>query len=259
MSLNLDKQIVFGDTLQKWRKKRRFSQLSFAVFADVSSRHLSFLETGRAKPSREMVLKLADCLKMPKSEINRALLAAGFSPAYIAHKSEDIDLIPIQRAIDVLITNHMPYPAIVLDRSWNLIGANEAAEKFLNEAGFSGYGNLLEALIAQSPSESFIINWEESVGLVLERVRTEILSLGEDIQLMNLEQKLTLRFNKHCPNPMFNRSQAVIPTRFKIKGKIVSLFSSISQFGSVQDLTLDDIKVELMFPLDQSSKNYFLL
>ncbi len=114
----------YGDILSEWRKKRRFSQLIFGLYADVSTRHLSFLETGRAKPSREMVLNLADCLKMPRAEINRSLLAAGFSPAYQRRANNDVDLVPVQQAIDYLLANQMPYPAIVLDRHWNLIGVN---------------------------------------------------------------------------------------------------------------------------------------
>lgn len=257
MVKNAKNQSPYGGILSEWRKRRRFSQLTFALYADVSSRHLSFLETGRASPSREMVLKLADCLKMPKAETNRALLAAGFSPAYQERTNSNVDLAPIQLAINSLLANQMPYPAIVLDRHWNLIGANDVAKNLLEAVGFAGYKNLLEALADQSKIQSSIVNWEESIGLVLERLRTEIEFFGEDTILIELEYKLATSFNKHCLNPKFNRSQAIIPTQFRIGENIISLFSSIAQFGTVQDLSLYDIKVELMFPMNDTSRDYF--
>ncbi len=127
----------------------------------------------------------------------------------------------------------------------------------MEAVGFAGYTNLLKALAEQSKAQSAIINWEEAIGLVLERLRTEIEFVGEDAILTELERELAIRFNKHCPIPIFNRSQAIVPTKFKIDDNVISLFSTIAQFGTVQDLTLDDIKVELMFPMDEVSKNFF--
>ncbi len=248
---------AFGSILSQWRKKRRFSQLSFAHFADISARHLSFLETGRANPSRQMVLKLADCLQMPRPDINSALLAAGFSPVYLARSTDDIDLAPLRAAIDTMLDHHLPFPGLVFDRHWNIVQANQAARHFLHRAGFTGSSNLLEILAAQPATQSSIQNWEEVVGLALERLRTEIYGSGEDKTLLALEKKLADRFARHCRNPEFNRSQAVIPTTFMIEGKAISVFSTITQFGTVQDLTLEDMRVELMFPMDEVSRGYF--
>lgn len=257
MASNISNTTPFGEILTSWRKKRRFSQLSFGLYANVSARHLSFLETGRASPSKEMVLKLAKYLEMPKQEVNRALLGAGFSPAYLARPMDHADLDPIQFALSNLIENHMPYPAIVLDKVWNLIGANDAAKNLLQAAGFAEYKNLLEALAEQSLEHSSIINWEESIRLVLERVRAEIISQGENKTLKQLEQRLSARLYEYFPVTNINTKQAVIPTSFQIGKKIISIFSTIAQFGTIQDLTMDGIKVELMFPLDESSNEYF--
>jgi len=247
----------YGSLLSDWRRKRRFSQLAFGLFADVSPRHVSFLESGRSRPSREMVLKLADCLEMPKNEINRALLLAGFSPAYLTRASGDSDLTPIHQAISQMLDNHMPYPALGIDRLWNIKAANPAAMKLMFDAGFSEYSNLIDALSEQTPGQSRIINWQEAMELFLTRIQTEFLSGGSDTELEVLVNKLRAHFQRHSSNTEIDRSQAVIPTRFSINNQIISTFSTIASFGSVQDMVLDDLKVELMFPLDDISKVYF--
>ncbi len=247
----------FGDLLSRWRKKRRFSQLSFGLFAEVSPRHISFLETGRARPSRQMVLKLADCLEIPRAEVNRALLAAGYSPAYQQRPENDTDLAPLNQAIESLLANQMPYGGIVLDRDWNITRANASAARLLAEAGFGAHRNLLEALAEQSPEASSIVNWDETVGLALARVRTEVASGLASAELGELEQKLAAHFQRYGSGFEVDRAQAVIPTKFLIGGQTISVFSTIASFGSVQDLALADLKVELMFPLGEVSESYF--
>ncbi len=247
----------YGDLLSNWRKKRRFSQLSFSLVADVSSRHVSFLETGRAQPSREMVLKLADCLAMPKADTNQALQLAGFSPAYLTRSTDDTDLAPIHHAISFMLDNHMPYPAIGLDHLWNIKIGNDAAMNFLVDAGFANYTNLLDAVCDQTPQQSSIENWQETVGLFLARAQTEMQASGHDPILENKIQRLGEHFSLHSTGMEIDRSKAVIATRFRIGGQTISVFSTIASFGSVQDIILDDFKVELMFPLDDVSKEYF--
>ncbi len=247
----------FGNLLSQWRKKRRFSQLSFGLFAEVSPRHISFLETGRARPSRQMVLKLADCLDMPKGETNRALLAAGYAPAYQKRPENDADLAPVAQAIESLLANQMPYAGLVLDRDWNITRANASAARLLHDAGLGAHRNLLEALAEQSPDISSIVNWDETVGLALERVCTEIASGLASVELAALEQKLAAHFQRYGSGFEVDRAQAIIPTKFLIREQTISVFSTIASFGSVQDLALADLKVELMFPLDEVSESYF--
>ncbi len=244
----------FGSTLRHWRQKRRFSQMALGLSANVSARHICFLETGRAKPSREMVLQLADSLTMPKPEANRALHLAGFAPAYATRSAEDQDLAPIHRAIAHLLDNHMPYPAIALDRLWNMQAANAAAITLLQDAGFAGHNNLLEALISQPPERSKIVNWDETIGLLLSRLQVE----AQDTPVLDdLVQRLSRHHATHAKGHRLDRSKAVIPTKFDIDGQIISLFSTIASFGSVQDIVLDDLRIELMFPMDTASDAYF--
>ncbi len=242
--------------MRDWRRKRRHSQLSLALESDISPRHLSFLESGRANPSRDMVLRLADCLKMPKAEINRTLLSAGFAPLYMARAADHSDLAPVRQAIAGLLENHLPYPAIALDRHWTITGANAAAVNFLGAAGFGGYANLLEAMTDQTPETSSIVNWEETVSLLLARARAEMTSLGDDPVLAGLVGNLAAHLGRHADGVDIDRARAVIPTRFRIGQQTLSLFSTIAQFGTVQDIALDDLKVELMFPLDDVTDRY---
>jgi len=243
--------------MRDWRKKRRHSQLSLALETDISPRHLSFLETGRARPSREMVLKLADGLQMPKPDINRTLLSAGFAPIYETRPADHADLAPVRQAISVLLDNHLPFPGLALDRRWSITNANEAALKLLGDAGFGGHNNLLKALTDQTPENSAIVNWEETVGLLLIRARAEMLSGGDDPVLAGLVRDLENHFSAHGTGMDIDRGSAIIPTRFEIGGRTLSLFSTIAQFGTVQDLALEDLKVELMFPLDGATESYF--
>jgi len=257
MIQNVHANLDFGTFLGDWRKKRRYSQLSFGLFADVSPRHISFLETGRAKPSRDMVLKLTNHLNMPKVEINKALHLAGFSPAFLARSSDNIDLVPIRRAVALLLDNHMPYPAIGVDHLWNIKFFNPAAVKLLKDVGLDGYTNILEALCGQTPAQSAIENWDEAIGLLLEQLHAELLHRGYDPALQDLVQKLSDHYNRHSQNWHIDKSKAVIPTQFKIGELTISLFSTIVNFSTVQDVALNDLRIELMFPMDEASQVYF--
>ena len=257
MANTLIKQDTFGDILREWRKVRRFSQLTFSLYAQISSRHLSFLETGRANPSREMILKLARCLDMPKFEVNRALEAAGFVPAYFARAQSDVDLAPLHQAISMMLTNHSPYPAVVFDQLWNIVDANDVAKKFLGDADFAGSSNLIEILAAQSETQSSIVNWRQTISLLLERLRTEIREGCNGLGLVELEQKLAANYHLHYRELELDRSKAVIATQFLIGGNNLSLFSTIAQFGTVQDMVLDSLRVEMMFAHDEDTRSYF--
>ena len=121
--------------LRTWRTRRRLSQLGLALQAEISSRHLSFLETGRATPSREMVLRLADVLEVPLREQNEMLLAAGYAPEFSERSLDDRALSQARRAIELILQGHMPYPALAIDRHWSLITANRAAMSLLSTLG----------------------------------------------------------------------------------------------------------------------------
>jgi len=248
---------IFGKILREWRRQRRYSQLQLAVDLNVSSKHISFLETGRSLPSREMILKIGSFLFLPKREINRGLHVVGFSPAYAELSNDHADLKPIFSAIDQMLENHMPYPAIVLNQNWDVVNANDSAKSLLFELGFSDEVNLVEAFINDDQKTSKIINWRESALAVLTRLRYDISLMGGSEYLEGLEEQLSKQVMLDEDISDIDRDQIVVSTRLKLGGKELSFFSIIAQLGTVQDVKVSELKVELMFPSDETTKEYY--
>lgn len=245
----------FGAILRDWRQLRRLSQLDLALAAGVSSRHLSFLESGRAAPSRGMILRLAGALGMPKGAANDAMRAAGFAAAFPALPAHAPDLAPIRRAISMTLERHAPYPGVAVDRGWNIIDANESAIALF--APFAPVTNMIELLIRTATGD-FVVNWEETAVLALARLRTEISHLGGDETL----EALATRLAEHPRLAAFEFSrvdfnQAVIPTTLRLGDRRFRLFSTIAQFGTVQDIEASEIRIELMFPADETTAAFF--
>jgi transcriptional regulator with XRE-family HTH domain len=247
----------FGDIIREWRGLRRFSQLQLAMRAELSARHLSFLESGRARPSRDMVLRLASALEMPKAIANQALGAAGFAAAFPSLPADAPDLAPVRAAIAMTLANHDPYPAIVLDRGWTLVGANAGATAMFARAGAAADSrlNLIRMLISVADT-GFIENWAETAALTLARIRAEIAQFGPDAELAGLADDLA-RHPRLKSADVQGLNRAVAPTIFNIEGARVAMFSTIAQFGSVQDVVASELKVEMMFPVDAAARRYF--
>ena len=249
---------LFSDFLRDWRAKRHLSQLQLALEAGVSARHISFLESGRSNPSKSMITLLAQSLQIPKSDTNQAFVAAGFAPVFKQHPQDHSDIAQINRAVAVVLDNHMPLPAIVLGRHWNITNANPAAIRLIDDIGVGDHGNLIEAATSDTAVRA-IENWPEVSLLLLQRLRQEYLESGGDKALGVLVEKLRARIQQELGDhpPDIDYSQAVLPTRFVFSGRKLSLFSAIAQFGSVFDTQLGDIRIELMFPLDEDTRAYF--
>ena len=152
---------AFGTLLKSWRNARRMSQLELGIAANVSARHISFLETGRARPSRPMVLILSETLNVPRARRNRLLTAAGFANAYVARSLDDRDMAPVRAALDWTLERHDPYPAIALDRHWTLVATNRCSAAMLAPMGLTVGDSLLDALIDGGPFADAIENREE--------------------------------------------------------------------------------------------------
>jgi len=245
----------FGAVLRDWRQLRRLSQLELALAAGVSSRHLSFLESGRAAPSRGMILKLANALGMPKGAANEALKLAGFAAAFPVLPAHAPDLAPVRKAISMTLERHAPYPGVAIDLTWNIIDANEAANALFAPMG--PISNMVELLIAVEAT-GLIENWEETAFLSLLRLRAEISHRGGDADL----EALAMRLAEHprlaaAELGAVDFDQPVIPTTLNIDGRRLSLFSTIAQFGSVQDVEASEIRIELMYPADAATAAFF--
>ncbi|MBL1276951.1 MAG: helix-turn-helix domain-containing protein [Ectothiorhodospiraceae bacterium] len=242
-----------GSILQDWRKKRRYTQLNLALDAGVSSKHLSFIETGRSIPSRKMILNLNQILSLPRFELNRVLNLAGYAPKFTELSNTHKDLKPIFNIIDRIVDNQMPYPAFVLDRHWNVVRSNDAMNNLLFDLGMTKHKNLIDALVDEDLDRSGIVNFEEVIGQLLSRVKNEA-SITCDAKLIGLEKKLkdTLSFDG-----VLDEKSMVLSTIFNIKGKRLNLFSTIAEMGAVQDVFIGEFKIELMFPLDPQTESYF--
>lgn len=238
----------FPDELKTWRKSRRFSQLALATEADVSLRHISFLETGRANPSADMVGRLGDALQLPLSARNRMLTAAGFAARYAGRRWDEQEMAPVRAAIDHTLKNHAPYPAIALDADWALVRMNEPAEKLFAMLGVSEGASLLD-LMLQPHMPHVIENWPEVARHTALRLRTESAAQGGRD---NLD-----RVAEHLEAVECEVSDAVTPVVSAIyrAGEIrLSLFATIAQFGTPEDVTLDNLKIELFFPSDEATE-----
>ncbi len=235
----------------------RYSQLQLSLELDISAKHISFMETGRSTPSREMIVRIGEFLGLPKREINRALYSAGYSPVYTELSIDDERLKPVINAIEQMIDNHMPYPAIVMNQKWDVVKVNESAKSLMSELGFSGHKNLIEFLVQDSPEESRISNWNVAVQAVLVRLRDEISRAGEAGGLEDLERRLNSCLSEDSEPGLGNDNQPFLPIVFRVYDRELSFFSVISQLSTIQDITVSEFKVELMFPSDEITKAFY--
>jgi transcriptional regulator with XRE-family HTH domain len=245
----------FGDVLRDWRQARRMSQLDLALAADVSARHVSFLESGRAEPSRAMTLRLAAALDMPKAAANEALRAAGFAAVYPVLSPGAADLAPVRRAISMTLKAHNPFPGIAINRGWDIIEANDCARELF--AALGAGPNMIEFLIFLGGLD-IVENWEETAYLALLRLRSEITHLGGDPRLEDFAARLAAHPRlKGADLSTIDLDQAVIPTVFRLGDTRLSVFSTIAAFGSVQEVAASEIRIELMYPADEATAAFF--
>lgn len=243
----------FGDLLRHWREARKLSQLDLGLSANVSARHISFLETGRARPSRAMVLNLGGALEVPRGSRNAMLNAAGFAPSYRTRAMDEAEMGPIASAIDWMLERHMPYPALVLDRRWTIVRTNAMAGLMLGQLGVSADANLLEALLDETGLPALIENWQEVAQHLVHRLRAESAHLGGDAWLDAMAEKLAGCVDGSANAPGAG-SEAVIPTRYRLGDVTLSFFSTISQFSTAEDIALADWKIEHLFPADEATR-----
>ncbi len=234
----------FPQTLKHWRGTRRLSQLDLAVEAEVSARHISFLETGRARPSREMIARLSDTLRLPLHARNQLLTHAGFAPRYASRDWTAPDMAPIRAAVDRMLERHAPYPAIAADRLWRVVKLNAPAQMLFGLIHI-GEGDSLLDLMQGDLLPQFIENWPEVAHHSVQRLRTESAAQGGVAALDAAAAKLST-----VPAPKALPTGPVIPTTYRAGDLRLSLFSTIAQFGTPEDQTLDDLKIELFFPAD---------
>jgi transcriptional regulator with XRE-family HTH domain len=246
-------QIGFGTALKDWRRRRRMSQLDLGLAANVSARHIAFLETGRARPSRSMVLQLSQALEMPRQNRNEILMLAGFAAAYRATPLDETALAAPRAAVDWMLQQHAPYPAFAIDRHWTLVAVNAPVRALFAGSGIGAGTNLLGALVPGGSLRSAIVNWPLFARHVAARLRTESLHLGGAPDLdaavrSLLADALPGQPAETGPLPPF------APTDIRHGTTVLSFLSTIAQFGTAEDMTIADLRIELMFPADEATR-----
>jgi transcriptional regulator with XRE-family HTH domain len=245
-----------GDLLREWRQRRRLSQLDFSVEAEISSKHLSFLETGRSQPSREMVLHLAELLDVPLRERNSLLIAAGFAPMFKEHALNDPALQPAREAVELVLKGHEPYPAVAVDRHWNLVAANTPANAFMGgvaPALLTPPINVLRLTLHPDGMAPRIVNLSEWRAHLLARLRRQI-EVSADSVLAELFKELTeYPAPAHTAEPAAGGVAFAVPFRLATDAGVLSFISTITVFGTPVDVTLSELALESFFPADTAT------
>jgi transcriptional regulator with XRE-family HTH domain len=249
-----------GDCLREWRQRRRMSQLDLALEAEISQKHLSFIESGRSVPSREMVLNLTEQLQVPLRERNVFLLAAGYAPMFSERSLDDPTLAPARAAIDLVLRGHEPFPALAIDRHWNLVAANAALQPLL--AGVSDPAllkppvNVLRLSLHPAGLAPSIANLAEWRSHLIDRLRHQI-SLSGDPALADLLRELAaypVPEDKAGKNGIpHDYAGIVVPLRLATEHGILSFFSTTTVFGTPVDVTLSELALESFFPADAAT------
>jgi len=233
---------TIGQHLREWRQRRRMSQLGLALEADISTRHLSFLETGRARPSREMVLHLAEQLDVPLRERNVLLVSAGYAPLFPERRLDDPALAAARAAVDQVLTGHEPYPALTVDRHWQLVGANRGVSILL--AGVD------PALLAAPANVLRVALHPQGLAHLLFRLRRQIELTAEPKLIVLLKELEGYPAPRHNVMPALRNPVAsvAVPFRLQTAEGVLSFFSTTTIFGTPLDVTLSELAIEAFFP-----------
>jgi transcriptional regulator with XRE-family HTH domain len=243
-----------GELIRRWRERRRLSQLELSNQAEVSTRHLSFVETSRATPSRQMVLHLAEHLDVPLRERNQLLLAAGYAPVYPQHPLDSPRMASVRTAVRQVLTGHDPYPALVVDRWWNLVEANAGAGVFIG--GLPAHlltppVNALRLALHPEGLAPQILNIGEWRGHLLARLRSQVMTTA-DAGLEGLYRELA-GYPGPPPSDEHPADAIVVPLRLEHDGRELSFFSTIATFGTPLDVTVSELMIESFFPADEAT------
>lgn len=245
-----------GGLLREWRQRRRLSQLDLALEAGVSTRHLSYVETGRSRPSAEMVLHLAEQLDVPLRERNTLLLAAGHAPAYGQRDLDEPALGPVREALDRVLAGHEPYPALAVDRHWGLVAANPAATLLL--AGVAGHlleppVNVLRATLHPDGMAPRIANLGEWRAHLLERLGRQAVASGDPALAALHAELAALPGGERTGEPDWEAGEIAVPLRLRHAGGELVFISTVTTFGTAVDITVAELAIEAFFPADAAT------
>jgi transcriptional regulator with XRE-family HTH domain len=241
-----------GQLLRQWRHERGKSQLDLSLDTGISQRHLSFVESGRSVPSRDFLSIVSDALNVPLRERNELLLAAGYAPVYSEQTMDAGQMTVVSRAIDRMLEQHEPHPALVLDRYWHVIRANKAATRFFGSfidlEAIPKPRNLLDLMFDPARLRPFVEEWESVAAGLLQRVRREAVGQVVDVGLTRLLERLRAYPGVNALKPPPTPQSPVLPITFRRGDERFSYFSLITTVGTPQCIPAQELRVECMFP-----------
>ncbi len=252
----------FPAALKAQRTAHRFSQLDLASEAGVSQRHLSFLETGRSKPSREMALHLGVIMGLGLREQNELLLAAGFAPAHPETGLDEPAMDEVRRVLELLLAAHDPFPAFAVDRSWDAVMMNEAGTQLAGLVSTAGPVpeplNLLRIALHPDGMRRFTVNWLEVARSLVQRLHREVLSRPTDPTLTALYEEV--RGYPDIPSPSDTTvptgSELIVPIHYHLGGHDLRLITTITTLGAAHDITLEELRLEVSYPADAETETF---
>jgi len=258
--------------LKAWRAARRYSQLELASETQVSQRHLSFLESGRANPSRDMVLHLAQVLRVPLRERNDLLVAAGFAPLYPERALDDTGMAAIRQALETTLRHHEPFPAMVVDRQWNIVLHNAAVDQLIGLLGEparvwekvdpTGGRNLMRLTLHPKGLQPLVVDWPGTATALLMRLQAEVqanpANTGLQELLVDLRAMPGVPSTGHTAGAQSMMQVPVLTLKLRQGNATLEFFSMICTFGTALDLTADELRLELLFPSDDITTQFLL-
>ncbi len=243
----------FGDSLRAWRQHRRISQLDLALEIDMSQRHLSFVESGRTRPSRALVLRLVEGLEIPLRDRNKMLLAAGYAPVYGERSLDDPALAPARAAIELILKGHEPFPALTVDQGWTLISANRALAPFLalveDQSLLAPPVNVLRLSLHPQGLAPHILNFGDWAAHLLDRLRRQVATRADTSLKALLAELSALRSVDAAPSGP-DYGGVLVPLRLQTPIGPLALFSTTTVFGTPTDITLSELMLEAFYPAD---------
>lgn len=250
----------FPQLLRAWRQRRRWSQLDLALAANVSQRHVSFLESGRAQPSRSMILQLSETLSVPLRDRNHWLHAAGFAPVFQQRALDDPQMGPVLAAVRMMLANHAPFPAVAVDRAWNVVLANTPFDRLSALLGARLAGerlNLMRLFFHPDGLRPVVTNWAAIAPLLWHRAQREAAAQGGHEMKQVLAELAPYQDDHTLSAGLDAPLVPVLPLEMELNGVRLSLFSVIATFGTPQDVTADELRIESFFPADEATEQLF--
>lgn len=255
--------LAFPDTLRRWRQNRRRSQLDLALEANVSQRHLSFLESGKAAPSRQMVLQLGAALALPLRAQNELLEAAGFTPTFSDQPLDSAHLAPVHEALALMLGHHAPYPALVVNRDWQLLQGNAGLQRLMDACGLDearwqqicpdGQRHVMRVTLHPLGLRPLIENLDQVMGYMARRARREWAMTQRDVCWRAIEDLLDAHVLSESALPEL----PVLPIRLRIAGVRLQLFTTMTTFATPLDVTTDELCIESFYPMDEQTRQWF--